>query len=114
MYLPNGVGRHSMRNSQRLRSVEPVSVAADLTQYWRDGYAIVRGFFGPAELVEIASALDQLHVEGVAPGRCFRRANLFYNVARGRDGSEPLVRMGQWPSYHQPRLNQVRLDTRFV
>jgi hypothetical protein len=103
-----------MRNSQRLRSVEPVGVAADLTQYWRDGYAIVRGFFGQAELVEIASALDQLHVEGVAHGRCYRHGNLFYNVARERDGSEPLVRMVQWPSYHQPVLNRVRLDTRFA
>ena len=103
-----------MRNSQRLRSVEPVSVAADLTQYWRDGYAIVRGFFGQPELVEIASALDQLHAEGVAHGRCYRHGNLFYNVARERDGSEPLVRMVQWPSYHQPVLNRVRLDTRFA
>jgi len=103
-----------MRNSQRLRSVERVSVAADLTQYWRDGYAIVRGFFGQPELVEIASALDQLHAEGVAHGRCYRHGNLFYNVARERDGSEPLVRMVQWPSYHQPVLNRVRLDTRFA
>ena len=38
-----------MRNSQRLRSDEPAGVAADLTQYWRDGYAIVRGFFGRGE-----------------------------------------------------------------
>ena len=27
---------------------------------------------------------------------------------------EPLVRMVQWPSYHQPVLNRVRLDTRFA
>jgi hypothetical protein len=47
-------------------------------------------------------------------GRCFRHGNLFYNVARERDGSEPLVRIVQWPSYHQPVLNGVRLDTRFV
>lgn len=103
-----------MRSSQRLRSDEPAGVAADLTQYWRDGYAIVRGFFEQAELGEISSALDQLYAEGVAHGRCFRHGNLFYNVARERDGSEPLVRMVQWPSYHQAVLNRVRLDTRFA
>jgi len=103
-----------MRSSQSLRRDEPASVSADLTQYWRDGYAVVRGFFDRAELKEIGSALDQLYAEGAAYGRCFRHGNLFYNVAREREGSEPLVRMVQWPSYHQPGLDAVRLDTRFV
>jgi len=103
-----------MRSSQRLRRDEPASVAADLTQYWRDGYAVVRSFFVRDELAEISDALDQLYAEGVAHGRCFRHGNLFYNVAREHDGGEPLVRMVQWPSYHQPVLNRVRLDARFV
>jgi hypothetical protein len=103
-----------MRSSQALRREYPNSIDADLTHYWREGYAIVRGFFDPGEIAEIGEALDQLYSEGVAHGRCFRHGNLFYNVARERDGSEPLVRMVQWPSYHQPVLNSVRLDTRFV
>ena len=100
--------------SQPLRRNEPSRVAADLTQYWRDGYAIVRGFFDPLEIAEISGALDQLYAEGAAHGRCFRHGNLFYNVARDSDGGEPLVRMVQWPSYHQPVLNSVRLDVRFA
>src|SRR5947209_11544752 len=112
--FPLGWGRHSMRSSQSLRRDEPASISADLTQYWRDGYAVVRGFFDPAELKEIGAALDQLYAEGAAHGRCFRHGNLFYNVAREGNGTEPLVRMVQWPSYHQPVLNGVRLDTRFV
>jgi ectoine hydroxylase-related dioxygenase (phytanoyl-CoA dioxygenase family) len=87
---------------------------ADLAHYWREGYAIVRGFFSPAEVAEVATGLDQLYAEGVAHGRCFRHGNLFYNVARERDGLEPLVRMVQWPSYHQPVLNRVRLDSRYA
>ena len=55
----------------------------------------------------------QLHAEGVANGRSFRHGNLFYNVAAGAEG-EPLVRMAQWPSYHQPVLNRVRLDRRIA
>ena len=103
-----------MRTAQALRSDEPARPSADLAHYWRDGYAIVRAFFDRAELKEISAALDRIYAEGAAHGRCFRHGNLFYNVAREREGSEPLVRMVQWPSYHQPVLNGVRLDTRFV
>jgi ectoine hydroxylase-related dioxygenase (phytanoyl-CoA dioxygenase family) len=103
-----------MRSSQALRSAEQHSVQADLTNYWRDGYAVVRGFFSTDEIAQISDALDQLQAEGAAHGRCFRHGNLFYNVAREGDGGEPLVRMVQWPSYHQPVMNGVRLDTRFA
>ena len=103
-----------MPSSPALRRDEPINQRADLAHYWRDGYAIVRGFFSSDEIAEIAAATDQLEAEGVAHGRCFRHGNLFYNVARERDGGDPLVRMVQWPSYQQPVLNAVRLDTRFV
>jgi hypothetical protein len=84
-----------------------------LAAYWRDGYAIVSGVFSPREVKAIAAAADQVHGEGVAHGRSFRHGNLFYNVAPNA-GGEPLVRMAQWPSYHQPVLNQVRLDSRIA
>jgi len=100
--------------SQPLRRDERQSAQVDLAHYRRDGYAIVRGFFNRAEIKEIGAALDQLYAEGVSHGRCFRHGNLFYNVAREREDGEPLVRMVQWPSYHQPVLNGVRLDTRFA
>ena len=99
--------------SQRRAVAESCAFDVDLAHYWREGYAIVRGFFDPDEVAEIGAALDQLYSEGVAHGRCFRHGNLFYNVAREGVG-EPLVRMVQWPSYHQRILNAVRLDPRFV
>jgi len=95
----------------RLRSTD--SHDDYVTAYWRDGYAIVRNVFSAAEIEAIAAASDQIYAEGVAHGRSFRHGNLFYNVAQGGDG-EPLVRMAQWPSYHQPVLNRVRLDTRIA
>src|SRR5690349_21274209 len=103
-----------MRSSQALRCDQQGAFEADLAHYWRDGYTVVRGFLSSSEISEISGALDQLYAEGVAHGRCFRHGNLFYNVAREREGGEPLVRMVQWPSYHQPVLNSVRLDTRFA
>ena len=101
-----------MRSSQSLRREVPARIEADLAHYWRDGYAVVRGFFDPAEICEIAAAADQLYAEGQKHGRSFRHGNLFYNVARG--SGEAVVRMVQWPSYHQPVLNRVRLETRFA
>jgi len=102
-----------MRSSQSVRREVPAETEADLAHYWRKGYAIVRGFFKASEIREIASAIDQLYAEGVAHGQSFRHGNLFYNVATGPAG-DPLVRMVQWPSYHQPVLNRVRLDIRFA
>jgi len=99
--------------SQPLQSVAPTAGQDHIARYWRDGYAIIRGLFTADEVGEIATAADQIYAEGAAHGRSFRHANLFYNVALG-DDDEPLVRMAQWPSYHQPVLNRVRLDTRIA
>jgi len=98
--------------ARRVTGAEPVE-SDYLADYLRDGYAIVRGLFGPDEVARIAAAADQVHAEGVALGRSFRHGNLFYNVAAASDG-KPLVRMVQWPSYHQPALDSVRLDTRIA
>lgn len=101
-----------MSFAQRIRAADSVG-QVDLDGYWRDGYTVVRGLFGPEEIVEIAAATDQVYAEGVAHGRSFRHGNLFYNVASSADG-EALVRMVQWPAYHQPVLNRVRLDVRIA
>jgi len=103
-----------MSVSQRRTVTQAAEVDADLAHYWREGYAIIRGFFDRQEIAEVAAAIDQLYAEGVAHGRCFRHGNLFYNVARESPRGEPLVRMVQWPSYHQPVLNSVRIDRRFA
>ena len=84
-----------------------------VAQYRRDGYAIVRGLFSADEVRGIAAAADEVHSEGVGHGRSFRHGNLFYNVGAGSGGG-PEVRMVQWPSYHQPVLNGVRLDRRIA
>jgi ectoine hydroxylase-related dioxygenase (phytanoyl-CoA dioxygenase family) len=91
----------------------PDAASAYIADYARDGYAIVRGLFSPAEIAEIGQAVDQIHAEGVEHGRSFRHGNLFYNVAPGGEGP-PQVRMAQWMSYHQPVLNAVRLDPRMA
>lgn len=100
------------------KGFDTARVSALAEDYRRDGYAIVRSLFAPHEIANIAAAIDQVHGEGIAHGRSFRHGNLFYNVSPAvRDsgsGDAPVVRMAQWPSYHQPVLNAVRLDPRIL
>jgi len=84
----------------------------DPEAWQREGYAIVRGFFSPAEVAAIGMEIDRVHAEGVAHGRSFRHGNLFYKIAQHPGG--PVVQMVQWPSYHRPALDAVRLDQRFA
>jgi ectoine hydroxylase-related dioxygenase (phytanoyl-CoA dioxygenase family) len=102
-----------MGASQQRKVTPNAGLWPDLAHYWRDGYAVVRSFFSSDEIAELREAVDQLYAEGIAHGRCFRHGNLFYNVARDREG-QPLTRMVQWPSYHQRVLNRIRLETRFA
>lgn len=78
----------------------------------RDGYAIVRGLFTSEEVAAIGADIDRLHADGMAHGRSFRHGNLFYKIAESPHG--PRVQMVQWPSYHRPALDAVRLDPRFA
>jgi ectoine hydroxylase-related dioxygenase (phytanoyl-CoA dioxygenase family) len=102
-----------MAFSQPLKIAEPLGEQSEIGSYWRDGYALVRRFFNACEVDEIATAADEVHADALAHGRSFRHGNLFYNVAADAEGN-PLVRMAQWPSYHQPVLNAVRLDDRIA
>jgi len=81
-------------------------------EYREKGYAIVRGVFAPDEVAKIGEAVDRVYAEGVAHGRSFRHGNLLYNVVAGEAG--PHVPMTQWPSYHQPVLDQTRTDPRYL
>lgn len=102
-----------MGYSQRVTAARPGGGDDCLASFSREGFAIVRGLFSAGEIEQIAAAADQIYAEGVGYGRSFRHGNLFYDVAAGTHG-EPLVRLAQWPSYHQPVLNRLRLDARIA
>lgn len=79
--------------------------------FQRDGYAVIRNVFGPAEVAALAVAFDREKAAALAHGRSFRHANLYYRV--GNDPAlGPVVRLAQWPSYHDPVLAAVRTDPR--
>jgi len=81
--------------------------------YARDGYAVIRGLFSPAEVAEIAQGFDRMQTAGLALGRSFRHGNLLFRL-----GDDPhlgrILRMVQWPSWRDALLDRVRLDLRFA
>ena len=81
--------------------------------YRREGYAILRGVFGPAEVETFRAAADIVHAEAVAHGRSFRHGNLFYRVERDEVG-RPIVPIVQWPSWRHGALDAARLDLRMA
>ena len=84
-----------------------------VAQYRRDGYAILRGVFSPAEVAEMAGAFKRLYAEGRKHPKSYRHGNLLYRIA-----SDPahgrILRLVQWPSYVDATLDRVRLDPRML
>jgi ectoine hydroxylase-related dioxygenase (phytanoyl-CoA dioxygenase family) len=84
-----------------------------VAQYRRDGYAILRGVFSPAEVVEMAGAFNRFYAEGRKHPKSYRHGNLFYRIANDPAHGR-VLRLVQWPSYVDPTLDRVRLDSRML
>jgi ectoine hydroxylase-related dioxygenase (phytanoyl-CoA dioxygenase family) len=82
-----------------------------VADYRRDGFAIVRSVFDPAEIADLAAAFDRQCAAGIVHPSDFRHGNLMVRV-----GSDPalgkIVKMVQWPSYGDPALAALRTDMR--
>jgi ectoine hydroxylase-related dioxygenase (phytanoyl-CoA dioxygenase family) len=88
-------------------------IAEALAQYRADGYAVVRGFFVPAEIAAIAAAFDRHWNTGMAHRASWRHGNLFYRQSQdSRLGK--VVRLVQWAAYVDPVLESVRRDPRWL
>jgi len=81
--------------------------------YRRQGYAMVRGLFSPAEIATLRKAFDRERANALGHGRSFRHGNLYYRIGQAT-GQPPIPRMAQWPSYHDPDLEAVRRDPRWL
>jgi ectoine hydroxylase-related dioxygenase (phytanoyl-CoA dioxygenase family) len=89
------------------------AIAEALEQYRAQGYAVLRGFFGPSEVAALAAAFDRHWTTGMAHRASFRHGNLFYrqgnDVRLGR-----ILRLVQWPAYIDPTLEAVAHDPRWL
>jgi hypothetical protein len=88
------------------------AIGAALSQYYAEGYAVVRGFFAPHEVAAMAASFDRHWRTGMAHRASFRHGNLFYR--QGRDPAlGKILRLVQWPSYVDPTLEAARCDPRW-
>jgi ectoine hydroxylase-related dioxygenase (phytanoyl-CoA dioxygenase family) len=100
-----------------LESARGIESAGDesphVRDYKRDGCAIVRKVFGPADLADLAAAFDRVWQEGLGHARSFRHGNVFFRVTEDRRLGR-VLRYMQWPSYFDPVLDRFRKDSRML
>ncbi|MEM7173119.1 MAG: phytanoyl-CoA dioxygenase family protein [Pseudomonadota bacterium] len=84
-----------------------------LSQFEEQGFAVVRGVFGPTDIAELSAACDRVEAEGLKHDTSFRHKNLFYRI--GQDAKlGKVLRMAQWPSYEEAVLERFRRDPRLL
>jgi len=82
-----------------------------LERYRRDGFAVVRRVFSPAEVAEMATAFDAVREAGLRFERSFRDRNVLFRLSRDAALGKTL-RMVQWPAYFNAVLDRYRVDRR--
>lgn len=91
----------------------PDAIGQAIEQYHEDGYAIVRGFFAPEEVRQMAEAFDRHWAIGMSHRASWRHGNLFYRL--GEDANlGKVVKMVQWSAYEDALLESVRRDPRWL
>jgi len=93
--------------------IDPQAIQAALAHFRSQGYVVLRGVFGAADVAPLAAGFDRHWHQGMAYPRSFRHSNLFYRL-----GSDPnvgkIVRLVQWPAYCDPALESFRRDPRLL
>jgi ectoine hydroxylase-related dioxygenase (phytanoyl-CoA dioxygenase family) len=88
-------------------------LADALDAYRRDGYAILRGVFGPGDVAGMAAAFDRHWSVGMSHPKSWRHGNLHYRLGDDRALGK-VLRLVQWPSYEDEVLARYRTDARIL
>ena len=86
---------------------------AHVTEFRRNGFAVVRGVFDRTEVAELARGFDRIWAEGLAHRQSFRHGNVFWRLAEDANLGR-IVRYMQWPSYFDPTFDRIRRDPRML
>ena len=79
----------------------------------REGYAIVRGFLGAADMQRIGEETDRTYAEGLKHHATFRDRNLLFEVLNDPRAQRRVVLQAHWMSWINPYLERMRRDERF-
>jgi ectoine hydroxylase-related dioxygenase (phytanoyl-CoA dioxygenase family) len=95
------------------KAVMPDVINEAIEHYREEGYAIVRGFFAPDEVRQMADAFDRHRSVGMSHRASWRHGNLFYRL--GEDAAlGKVLKMVQWPAYEDAVLERIRRDPRWL
>jgi ectoine hydroxylase-related dioxygenase (phytanoyl-CoA dioxygenase family) len=84
-----------------------------ISQFQREGYAVVRGVFDTGEVATLAAAFDRIHADAMAHGRSWRHRNIFYRLADDAALGR-IVRYAQWAAWIDETLERTRRDPRLL
>jgi len=84
-----------------------------ISQFQREGYAVVRGVFDAGEVATLAGAFDRIHADAMAHGRSWRHRNIFYRLADDAALGR-IVRYAQWAAWIDETLERTRRDPRLL
>jgi ectoine hydroxylase-related dioxygenase (phytanoyl-CoA dioxygenase family) len=83
-------------------------------QLHREGYAIVRGFFGAQDMQEIGAAADRVYQEGLRHHATYRHKNLLLEVLDDPQAGRRVVLQAHWSAWIEPVLERMRRDARYL
>jgi len=84
-----------------------------VSQFHRDGYAIIRGLFDADEVAALSDAFGRIHARAMALGRSWRDRNIFFRIADDK-ALGPILRYAQWAAWLDPTLEETRRDPRIL
>src|SRR5690348_11626864 len=88
-------------------------VCRHVEEYRQQGYAVVRGVFGTADLAPLSAAFDRHYAAGLKHPGSFRDGNALVRIRRDPQLGR-IVPMVQWPSYADAVLAGFRTDRRLL
>jgi phytanoyl-CoA hydroxylase len=83
-------------------------------QLQREGYAIVRGFFGAADMALIGAEADRIYALGLQHHATYRHKNLLLEVLDDPQARRRVVLQAHWTPWISPPLERLRRDPRYL
>ncbi len=83
-------------------------------RYWDKGYAIVRGLFTKAEMVEIQARSARIYAEGLKHHAGYRHKNLYYEILAEAYSGKRHMLQAHWFSWISPLFEKFRRDPRYL
>ena len=90
-------------------------MAEIVEQLHREGYAIVRGFFAPADMAALGAEVDRVYAESVARHHAtYRHQNLLLEILDDPQARRRVMLQAHWTAWISPLLETMRRDARYL